>query len=164
EEEQREDEHREGPLGLELDSAEVDRRRLVADVARDVLVEAQVARPLPARSSPPPAAWARCGGPAPPASSCRRPGSSTPDERPPASGEMRDRRAVRRVRLLARDEAVRGELFPDNRAKRARAAAVDDADGLVPRERRGVDERAHRLARLLRAQAANVKLVGGVAR
>src|SRR4051794_4650251 len=51
------------------------------------------------------------------------------------------------------------ELVADCRTHGSRAATVDDADVREPCERRVVDERANRLARLVRASAANVELV-----
>ena len=65
--------------------------------------------------------------------------------------------------LAAVDERMPVELVAHGRPDRAGAAAVDDAHLGEPGERGVVDERAHGLARLLRARAADVELVGDVA-
>src|SRR5581483_636492 len=78
------------------------------------------------------------------------------------SREVNERRAVGGIRLLAADEPVTRELLPHGRAERAGPAPVDDANAFEARERRCVDERPHRLARLLRPEPAYVELVGHV--
>src|SRR3954451_4017464 len=55
------------------------------------------------------------------------------------------------------------ELVAHRRADCSRASTVDDADLREPGERRVVDERPDRLARLLRAPAPDVELVRHVA-
>src|SRR5256885_7347732 len=79
--------------------------------------------------------------------------------RRPRSGEVRDRRPIRGVGLLTGDEAVRGNLLPDGRPERTGASPVHDPNALMAGKRRGVNERTHRLAGLLGAQAAHVELV-----
>ena len=75
---------------------------------------------------------------------------------------MRDGRAVRGVALAALDERVPVELLADGGAHRSGAAAVDDADARQAGERGVVDERADRLARLLRPLPTHVELVRDV--
>ena len=72
---------------------------------------------------------------------------------------MSDCGAVGRVALAAVDERMPVELVPHGRPHRARSTAVDDADAGQAGEGRVVDERPHRLPRLLRPLPAHVELV-----
>jgi hypothetical protein len=62
------------------------------------------------------------------------------------------------------DEGVPRELVADGRADGAGASAVDHAELVTPGQRRGVHERANRLARLLRRAPPHVELRRGVGR
>ena len=83
-------------------------------------------------------------------------------EEPSRPFEMSDRGAVGGVALAAVDEWMPVELVPHGRPHRAGPAAVDDADARQAGQGGIVDERPHRLARLLRPLPAHVELVGDV--